>query len=293
MKPLEDMNLVDDFLAHSLTSHKIYGEEASRCILECILQRRIRHLTVVPQKTWYGEKPGSHGVRLDVYLDEEDGELFDLEPDNNSGAVDAASLPRRARFYHSKIDAGNLAAGEDYSALRNVAVIFIVTYDPFGSNRMVYTIKNGCKEEPELPYEDGARTVYLYTKGMKGNPPKDLRLLAQYMEDSTAENAKSEMLERLHKMVMGVKSDKEVGLAYMKWYEIEKRIRTEGKAEGKTEGIMELLEDIGMISEELEKRIQEQRNLDTLNKWLKLAARSESIEEFEKLISESVESPAT
>ena len=73
MKPLAEMNLVDDFLAHSLASHKTYGEEASRFILECILQRRVRHLTVVSQKTWYGEASQVHGVRLDLYLDEEDG----------------------------------------------------------------------------------------------------------------------------------------------------------------------------------------------------------------------------
>ena len=106
MKRLEDMNLVDDFLAYSLTIHKTYGKEATRYILECILQRRIRHLTVVPQKVWYGEKPESHGVRLDVYLDEEDGGIFDLEPDDNDGTSDVAMLPRRVRFYHAKIDAG-------------------------------------------------------------------------------------------------------------------------------------------------------------------------------------------
>ena len=73
------------------------------------------------------------------------------------------------------------------------------------------------------------------------------------MEDSTAENARSRGLTRLHEMVMGVKSDREVGLAYMKWYEIEKRI-------------------------------QEQKNLDILREWHKLAAHSRSIEEFERLI---------
>ena len=84
---------------------------------------------MVPQKVWYGEEPESQGVRLDVYMDEEDGELFDMEPDNNSGCGDVAALPRRVRYYHAKIDAGNLAAGEDYNALRNVVVIFITTYD--------------------------------------------------------------------------------------------------------------------------------------------------------------------
>ena len=114
------MNLVDDFLAYSLTVHKTYGEEASRYILECILQRKIRRLTVVPQKPWPGDTPEKHGIRLDVYLDEEDGEIFDIEPDNNSSTRDVNALPRRVRFYHAKIDSGNLASGEDYSALRNV-----------------------------------------------------------------------------------------------------------------------------------------------------------------------------
>jgi len=114
------------------------------------------------------------------------------------------------------------------------------------------------------------------------------------MEDSTAENARSRGLTRLHEMVMGVKSDREVGLAYMKWYEIEKRVREEGRIEGKAEGkvegkaedIMELLEEVGAISEKLEKRVREQKDLETLRNWLKLAAHSESIEEFEGLISD-------
>lgn len=288
MKKLADMNLVDDFLAHSLTTHKKYGEEAARFILECILQRRIGHLTVVPQKVWYGEEPGSHGVRLDVYLDEEGGEIFDMEPDRGGRTESVATLPRRVRFYHAKIDAGNLTADEDYSSLRDVAVIFITTCDPFGRNRMVYTIRNGCVEEPDLSYEDGARTVFLYTKGTEGEPSEELKALATYMEHSTAENARSAGLSRLHRMVTEVKSDKEVGLAYMKACEIERRIREEGRAEGKAEGraegkaeaVIELLEEIGPVPEELREKVFGQKDLETLKKWHKLAARAESMEEF-------------
>lgn len=113
------------------------------------------------------------------------------------------------------------------------------------------------------------------------------------MENSTAENAKSKELTKLHEMVMKVKADRKVGLAYMKWYEAEKRIRekerAEGKAEGKAEDIIELLTEIGTISEELEKRLREQKDLETLRNWLKLAAHSNRIEEFEELISESAD----
>ena len=236
MKKLEDMNLVDNFLAYSLTAHKTYGEEASRYILECILRRKIRHLTVVPQKVWYGEQPENHGVRLDIYLDEANGEIFDLEPDNNSRAADVEALPRRARFYHAKIDSGNFAAGEDYSNLRNVVVVFITTYDPFGRNRMIYTIQNSCQEDPELPYDDGARTIFLYTGGTEGNPPEDLLQLARYMECSVSGNAQTADLARLHEMVMKVKADREVGVAYMNLIEIEKRIKENAKEEGREEG---------------------------------------------------------
>ena len=139
MKKLEEMNLVDDFLMNSLISHKIYGEKASRYLLECILSKKLGKLMVVPQRFFPGVDPESHGVRLDIYLGEENGGIFDIEPGQNGTKAEIESLPRRVRFYHAKIDAGNLGTGEDYSKLKDVMVIFITTYDPFGQDQMVYT----------------------------------------------------------------------------------------------------------------------------------------------------------
>lgn len=287
-RQLEELNLVDDFLVNSLTSHKIYGEPAARCILECILGRKIGKLKIISQHFMQGDDTDGHGIRMDVYLDEEDGELFDLEPDNNNGENDVASLPRRVRFYHAKLDAGSLKLGEEYSVLRNVFVIFITTYDPFGADRMVYTIRSGCMEIPELPYEDGARTIFLYTKGTEGNPPKELRELLYYMEHTSKENARTENLQRLHEMVIAVKRDGKVGLTYMKSFEIEQRIRREGLAEGITQGkinsILELLGDLGDIPSSLKEQITAQKNEATLRAWLKLAAKAESIEDFLSLM---------
>ena len=271
MKTLEELNLVDDFLVNSLTSHKVYGEQSARYILECILHRPIGKLTVVPQRFFGGENTEAHGIRLDVYLDEENGEIFDIEPDQNDGKGDLATLPRRARFYHAKIDAGNLPAGEEYGKLRNVIVIFITTYDPFSENRMVYTNKNSCVEGPELEYEDGAKTIFLYTRGKEGNPPEELKQLLHYMEHSSIENASTESLKKLHRMVTAVKRDGEVGLAYMKSFEREARIRRQGEAEGiiKTsrkfgkseEEILALLQEELQISEEWAKELLEKYTL--------------------------------
>ena len=58
--------------------------------------------------------------------------------------------------------------------------------------------------------------------------------------------------------------------------------RAEGKAEGKAEDIIELLEDVGIPSPVLRKLIMGQTDLEELRRWHKLAARAESIEDFEK-----------
>ena len=241
MKPLEQMNIVDDFLAGSLIGHKEYGEAASRYILSCILNRKIGKLNVVTQKFLIGDNPERHGIRLDVYLDEEDGEIFDVEPDKNNNAKDIAALPKRARFYHDKIDTANLSSGSNYDDLRDVIVIFI------------------------MPYDDGDRTIFLYTGGTEGHPTEQLRQLLHYMENSVAENACTKELRELLKMVEAVKQDGEVGLAYMKSFEIEEKIRQEGieegRLEGRLEGIISLARRLGQTDEQIIALLQEDSHL--------------------------------
>ena len=116
--------------------------------------------------------------------------------------------------------------------MKNVIVIIITPYDPFGLDHMVYTIQNTCLEIPEMPYDDGARTLYLYTKGTKGNPPEALKQLLHYMEHTSVENAKSDVLRNIDKMVRKVKEDGEVSLEYMKIFEREEMLIKQGIIQG-------------------------------------------------------------
>ena len=83
-----------------------------------------------------------------------------------------------------------------------------------------------------MPYEDGARTIFLYTKGTKGNISKELRELLHYMEDTEEKNAVNSSLQKIQKMVEKVKEDKGVFLEYMKIWEREQMIREEGMEAG-------------------------------------------------------------
>lgn len=101
---------------------------------------------------------------------------------------------------------------------------------------MIYTIRNHCVENPELPYEDGARTIFLYTKGRKGRDNESLSQLLDYMENTTRENAVSEELEAIQEMVDVVKEDAEVTVAYMKGFERDQMFLEEGKRQGEELG---------------------------------------------------------
>ena len=56
--------------------------------------------------------------------------------------------------------------------------------------------------------------------------------------------------------------------------------REEGLKEGRIEDLLELLEERSVVPENLRKTIMEETDLSTLKKWLKLAAKSSSIEQF-------------
>lgn len=235
-KKLAEMNLLDDFLFGSVVAYPEIGESFVRILLRIVFGREFGRLSVTAQKVLYGEDTDLRGARLDVCLElEEDAEgratVYDVEPDRNDNKKDIKALSRRVRFYHGKLIARELNAGAEFNELKNVVILMIVPYDPFGLNRMICTIENGCKEVPEMPYEDGASTMFLYTKGTVGVPNEEVKQLLQYMEETTYENAVNEDLRAMNEMIETVRKDPATSLAY--WKMVHKQIRSQKEAEAR------------------------------------------------------------
>ena len=228
-KKLEELNLLDDFLFNAMKTYPEMGEKFTRKILKLLFNREFRNLKVIAQKSYGGLNTDLRGARLDVYVESDDSaeidasedvSVYDLEPDKNDKAKYIAAFPQRIRFYHAIIDSRSLKSGEDFGKLKRVYVIFICNYDPFGCDRVKYTIRNMCVEEPEMPYDDGAQTTVLYTKGTKDDDiSEELRQFLNYMENTTQTNAVNDTLKAIQKMVDIVKRDGEVSLSYMKGFE--------------------------------------------------------------------------
>lgn len=249
------------------------NETFARKIVKVILGKQIERIRVVPQKIFYGTDTAYHGARLDVYIVEENKEwegssdiveesIFVIEPEKKNDKVIVEALPKRVRFYHAKIDAEALKTGGDYGMLKKVYVIFIMPFDPFGLNRMVYTIKNSCVEEPEMPYDDGATTIFLYTKGKVGVPSRELEAFLRFFEKTKEENVVNEDLQEIENMVNRVKKDRKAGIDYMKYYEEQAMIKREGIKEGQLSLLISIvikkmrkLETTEQIAEELEENL--------------------------------------
>ena len=85
--------------------------------------------------------------------------------------------------------------------------------------------------EPDVPYDDGAKTIFLYTRGPKGQVSEEVRQFLRYMEKSTSENVVNDTLRDFHHMVETVKKDREVSVKYMKQFERDNMMRAEGREE--------------------------------------------------------------
>ena len=145
--------------------------------------------------------------------------------------------------------------------------IWILPYDPFGKNCMIYTVKNVVEEFPELLYNDGVKRLFLYVGGELGGTEK-LKDLLHYFSSSKKGNVTDAELEHLHSIVEKAKYNQKVGKRYMTLQDMidyeKKESYEDGKAEGREEGILVListLKELNVPSDEILKQLMQKFSL--------------------------------
>ena len=243
-KPLQELDLIDAFLFGASTEKPQDAEFIAKLIIERATNEKVDKISVVSEKELAGIDIFHHGIRMDLYVEEfEDKRLakvYDIEPNKYK----PSEIPMRSRYSQSLTDVKLLKAGEPYENLPDYISIWILPYDPFGQNRMIYTVKNVVEEYPHLVYNDGVKRLFLYVGGELGGTEK-LKDLLQYFSSSKKANVKDAELERLHSIVENTKSQRKVGNRYMTLQDMidyEKKESYEdgvalGREEGKAEGI--------------------------------------------------------
>ena len=284
-KTLQELNLTDDFLFDVAT------EELENCkaIIELTTGLRLKSLKWKSGQKVIHNLPGKRGVRLDFIAESEDGRIFDVEMQNRN----EGNIPKRTIFYQALIDAPILKSGErGFDKMNPLYIIIICNYDPYGKKKYCYTFDNQCKEVPGLRLGDEVTKLLLSTKGEnKEEVSKELVDFLHYVTESNENGLPDECderLKRLHESIREIKASADMEVEYMKMEERERIIRDEGKQigiiNGKIEAVLELLEDKGEVPEKVKAEIFAETDPEVLKKWLRLAAKSETIEEFCKEI---------
>lgn len=114
--------------------------------------------------------------------------------------------------------------------------------------------------------------------------PKTLVKFLDYVRADLEDSKKDfddDFVRQLQNTVQSIKTSREMEGKYMLWEEM---IRDEVLA-SKVEDIFDLLEELGTLPDELYTKISKETDLDVLKKYLKLAAKADSINEFAKSIS--------
>ncbi len=112
-------------------------------------------------------------------------------------------------------------------------------------------------------------------------PVDDVNIFINWVKNILTRNLEKETKKEVEEIV------DEMGDVENMVYAIEEAImkerhkaRIEGKIEGKIEDILELLCEVGNVSQDLEKHIKAQSDIRIIKDWHKLAARANNIQEF-------------
>ena len=286
-KQLKELTLKDNFMFGAV----MMEEENCKRFLELALGFPIERVEVSKEKSIVYH-PEYKGVRLDVYAKNEHNTRYNVEMQ----VAKKAELGKRVRYYHGQIDMELLLSGSDYTELPEVYVIFICDFDPFGKKKYRYTFTKQCEEEPGAQLQEGCKSIFLSTRGENGREvPGELVSFLNFVKADLSESEtdfEDDFVEKLQNTIRRIKSNREMEERFMIFEEMLRDERAEGKAEGIAEGkaegkteavlemLLELMNDLGEIPDELRNRITSEKDLETLKKWHRLAARSESLDEF-------------
>ncbi len=288
--PASIISLKYDDMFHEVFACETVRRQFLSDVLEIPLDS-IRSAGLVSPRLWKRHRRQKLGI-LDIALELNDDTKINVELQIRM----QQQWVKRQLFYLAKMYDEDLLIGQNYSRLKKCISISILDFKLLESE--------SCHSVYRLRDEKGKELTDLWElhiielkKGLPGDRLDDwIRLFhAESKEElemlATKNKGLAEAVEIMKRMSLG-KTLRYYYEAHLKAvrdrYGEDAYVRDQGKSEGialgKAEDILQLLEDLGEVPEPLKKRIQEETDLQVLSRWLKAAAKAETITEFKKQV---------
>ena len=264
-RSFKNLPLSDDFMFGEVMRRP----EICKLFLEALLGKKIARIEYISKQQDLSDSYTSHGIRLDVYLRDEENTVYCVEMQTTGGTV----LFKRIRYYQSMIDRHNLQKGGHYSKLPESFIIMICTEDLFGCGLAVYKRKvtmEGCED---VAYDDGSHVYLLNSAYTTGNADDAiLEFLNCIRNNDTSTTAYRTMLMReVCPVINEIREDPGKEAEYMTWQtklmDVEYEALERGIQKGATERNIEIARNLlkinlpldqiskatGLTTEEIEK----------------------------------------
>ena len=226
VKPLSEQTLMNNYVFYKVMREP----KRIKPLLEFILRKKIKKINLVESEKTLKERFEAKGARLDMYVEDEDGIVYDVEVQT----TDNGDISLRMRYYQGILDQTFFPAGADYNEMRKSFVIFICNYDPFKEGRYIYTFQNRCDQNHKLLFGDDAVKVIVNTKGSKGRISKELKEVIMYLDH---EEVTGSFSKELDEAVKALKESEAGRQEYMMLMTFGAEQKAAGKYIGKVEQI--------------------------------------------------------
>ena len=230
-KSYEELEFTDNFMFV-----KIMSTHLDLCaeLIGLILQKKVSHLELVTYENTFQPTYESKGIRLDVYVEDDEHSRYDVEMQVEPGA----DLAKRSRYYHSAMDMEMLLKGKDYSELKQSFVIFICKKDD-RFDRPISTFRRLCAEAPEEHLDDGTCTVFVNAECRTGKVPDEMQEFLEFIRTGRAGRSPDSLSGRLRSAVEDAKRSGKWSVEYMRWEDELKHREFLARKEGREEGLKE------------------------------------------------------
>ena len=213
-------------------------------LLERVLHIQVKTIRYMETEKTMKAQLSSKNTRLDVYVEDKDGNVADIEMqttdtksvinyDERDEKTIIRELPLRTRYYQNIIGTNMLRRGMHYRELRKAYVIFICTFDPFGTGLPVYHFTYRCKENGNLQMGDLTENIFLNVKAADKTDDDELAAFLRYVNGQKPD---SSFTKKLDEEATRIKNNDDWRLKAMtldmEIKDMKKREREKGKQEG-------------------------------------------------------------
>jgi len=201
-KTVDELTFTDDGMFQAVMHDpKICAE-----LVERLLHVSVKQVTYPKLEKQIAPFYTSKGIRLDVYLKDED-KVIDIEIQN----YPQEALGKRIRYYSAMIDMDTLMKGQEYTELKDSYILFICKQDPFHDENFLsfglpcYTFHNICIEDSTVNLNDNSLKVIYNASAYKKEKDEKIRDFLYFIH--TNDPGKDDFNKRLSEQVEKIKEN--------------------------------------------------------------------------------------